>query len=426
MARLHLGCGDVYKPQFINIDRFNKSLADIRANVDELPFKDDSVNVIEAYHLIEHFDYIHCKYLLSEWFRVLKPGGELIIETPDLEESFKKFSKGDSETKEKTLRWLYGIDSPGLQHKTGFTFELLKNLLSEIGFEKITKEEPKTHTYEPGLRVRCKKSNWLYYQLFANFRAGIIKAIGKDSYFLTLLENKIQEVLEIFKKEFEENKKDCLRRILVKLCICNPSIAKSFLESVLSFNLVDEKDLQEERKLVEFLEENEFHKRLMSLWAKRRKNVFKVNEDFREFISSLESLLDKILNKTLNEKEALSYILSLETREIKIFTPIVVLLEAKKLFNLGIKRFHERNFSIALKLFKESLALNPANPLVYWNISRLLLELNPSSKEKMLKNYEIALSLMKDKNIKSLIKVELEFLKNEKLSSIPRCPIAEI
>ena len=82
--KLNLGCGSVYKPSYINIDKFDNSVADKICDIGDLPFKSNSVELIEASQVIEHFDYVHCKYILSEWFRVLKPRGVMIMETPEL------------------------------------------------------------------------------------------------------------------------------------------------------------------------------------------------------------------------------------------------------------------------------------------------------------------------------------------------------
>ena len=59
-TRLNLGCGIIYKPGYINIDIYG-SVEDVTSNANDLPFISNSVDEIEAYHLIEHFDYIHHK-----------------------------------------------------------------------------------------------------------------------------------------------------------------------------------------------------------------------------------------------------------------------------------------------------------------------------------------------------------------------------
>ena len=183
---LNLGCGIVYKPQFINIDNFEKSVADICCKAENLPFKSNTIDTIEALHLIEHFDYIHCKYVLYEWFRVLKPDRNLIIETPDFDKSYVKFRSEDLEQQKSTLQWFYGIDSRGMQHKVSFTFKLLKELLNEIGFEDITKREQITHKYEHGIRLECKKpKDYQKIQFFSEFRGELLKNIDDDTlYFI--------------------------------------------------------------------------------------------------------------------------------------------------------------------------------------------------------------------------------------------------
>ncbi len=202
-VKLNLGCGWIYKAGWVNIDKYETAVADIICDIAVLPFTSCSVEAIEASHVIEHFDYIHCKYLLSEWFRVLRPGGTLIIETPDLEKSFKKFLKGNKECKEKTLQWIYGIDSPGMQHKTGFTYDFLKELLREIGFEKVQKEKPKSYTNEPGIRIVCKKPiNCKEKQFFAEFRVRLKSRMGCDNSFLLIpLEKYVKKSNRDFSKK---------------------------------------------------------------------------------------------------------------------------------------------------------------------------------------------------------------------------------
>ena len=169
--KLNLGCGNNYKPGYINIDKYNSTIADQVCDTSNLSFDSCVVDLIEAFQLIEHFDYIQCKYVLSEWFRVLKPNGILIIETPDLEATYEKLINEGIDSQNKTLQWVFGIDSRGMDHKTGFTFTILKNLLEEIGFENILREKQQTHVYEHGLRIICKKpEKYFGRQLFACFR----------------------------------------------------------------------------------------------------------------------------------------------------------------------------------------------------------------------------------------------------------------
>ncbi|MEL7499574.1 MAG: class I SAM-dependent methyltransferase [Planctomycetota bacterium] len=46
-----------------------------------LPFEDNSFDVVTSWHVIEHVEDV--KATLAEWYRVVKPGGILVLETPD-------------------------------------------------------------------------------------------------------------------------------------------------------------------------------------------------------------------------------------------------------------------------------------------------------------------------------------------------------
>ena len=124
MLKLNLGCGMYYKPNYVNIDKYDESVADKTLDITKLPYENESVDEIEASHIIEHFDIIKLPYLLAEWLRVLKPGGVIYIETPDLSKSTKKLRLSSYNTKKNILRFLFGIDIPGNIHKLGFTYSL--------------------------------------------------------------------------------------------------------------------------------------------------------------------------------------------------------------------------------------------------------------------------------------------------------------
>lgn len=47
----------------------------------QLPFDDNTFDVVSNWHVIEHVEDVH--QTLAEWKRVMKPGGVMILETPD-------------------------------------------------------------------------------------------------------------------------------------------------------------------------------------------------------------------------------------------------------------------------------------------------------------------------------------------------------
>ena len=83
---LHLGCGNINKENFINIDGFPYSHVHYVQSLDKLSnFDDDSVDLIYACHCLEHFRYSQTELVLREWYRVLENGGILRLSVPDFD-----------------------------------------------------------------------------------------------------------------------------------------------------------------------------------------------------------------------------------------------------------------------------------------------------------------------------------------------------
>ncbi len=155
VIRLNLGCGNDIREGYINCDLYNEK-ADRKMGVEKLEFQDGEVDEIFASHIVEHFDYYAIREILKEWKRVLKPGGKLIIETPDFLESCKRFVLLQ-EDKQYTMYGHFFAKSwvPGETHKFLYTKRELYLLLDEIGFKDIDFEEPTMHTHSPNLRAVC-------------------------------------------------------------------------------------------------------------------------------------------------------------------------------------------------------------------------------------------------------------------------------
>lgn len=93
-------------------------------------------------HTLEHNGYHGVHKTLSEWFRVLKPGGMVFISVPDLEVLARLYlDPAASANFEK--RWMLTMMMFGGQadeydfHKIGFSFQLLERLLLAHGFCQI-------------------------------------------------------------------------------------------------------------------------------------------------------------------------------------------------------------------------------------------------------------------------------------------------
>ena len=89
--RLHLCCGGVYLEGFLNIDKFpyeegddsrSGCVADLMADVFDLPFESSSVTEIVMCHGLEHFYRFEGEKLLEYFSELLNAGGVLYLEMP--------------------------------------------------------------------------------------------------------------------------------------------------------------------------------------------------------------------------------------------------------------------------------------------------------------------------------------------------------
>ena len=148
--KLHLACGHDYNKDYINVDLYapEDAKCDIRFDVMKLPYPDNSVDEIKAFHIIEHFHFFEIKEVLNEWYRVLKPGGRLYLETPDFLETCRSFVEGSSAMNIEDWRvTLYGHFFahpwvPGQTHKFLFTETQLRTNLGWAGFKQINRLPP--------------------------------------------------------------------------------------------------------------------------------------------------------------------------------------------------------------------------------------------------------------------------------------------
>ena len=148
IVKLHLGSGTEHWPGYLNIDVNPKTNPDLILYVQDLSiFLDNSVDLIECYHLFEHLTISEAQHSLLEWFRILKPGAELHIETPNLSVCFQEIGKYfDEFGYDLAMAGIFGylpdIETEGVfqLHKWGWTIDTITNQLKEIGFLEISSE----------------------------------------------------------------------------------------------------------------------------------------------------------------------------------------------------------------------------------------------------------------------------------------------
>lgn len=149
MIKLNLGCGDDYLDGYTNVDLYAEGKVDARFDVAKIPYENDSVDEIRAYHIIEHFNWRDGNAMLQEWSRVLKPGGRLHLETPDFLASCKEFVDADPSAQTHLYGHFFSTPwIPGQQHLFLFTETQLGIQLGWAGLDRIRRLPADSHYLE--------------------------------------------------------------------------------------------------------------------------------------------------------------------------------------------------------------------------------------------------------------------------------------
>lgn len=86
LVRVHLGCGPVDIPGYVNVDMLPLPHVHHVCGVQRLKvFADESIDLLYACHVLEHVPRRELRETLEEWRRVLRPGGVLRISVPDFD-----------------------------------------------------------------------------------------------------------------------------------------------------------------------------------------------------------------------------------------------------------------------------------------------------------------------------------------------------
>lgn len=140
-VKLHLGCQGNYLEGYVNIDlppenqTVEEAKIDLAADVRTLSYPEVSVDEVRAHHLLEHFSRQEALVLLARWHKWLKVGGLLHLETPDFEESAKKFVKAPLDEQFVLARHIFGShEADWAYHKDFWSENKYRYVLGELGF----------------------------------------------------------------------------------------------------------------------------------------------------------------------------------------------------------------------------------------------------------------------------------------------------
>lgn len=163
---LNLGSGDkLYEStdemKWINVDLDNNAFKvqpDISSDLRKLPFDDEYADTVESIHVVEHFHVYEIDAVLREWKRVLKTGGQIILEMPCMNKIIHNFSK------KMDFRYTYlGLfgdvvpNQPAMDHHWCYSKGQMEELLKQVGFTDIQYAEPLYHLPKRDMRFTARK-----------------------------------------------------------------------------------------------------------------------------------------------------------------------------------------------------------------------------------------------------------------------------
>ena len=128
---------------YVSVD-LNASLAMIKADITNIPFKNDSFDVIICLHVLEHI--VEDQKAMKELYRVLKPGGWGILQSPIDSKRDRTFEDSKITSPEDRARIfgqrdhvrIYGLDYKERLEKAGFIVKV-DSYVKELGENMIQK-----------------------------------------------------------------------------------------------------------------------------------------------------------------------------------------------------------------------------------------------------------------------------------------------
>jgi predicted SAM-dependent methyltransferase len=115
----------------ISVDARKDMNPTICCDLKKIPLDSNSVDMIYSSHVLEHFTFSEIHGVLTEWLRVLKVGGEIMLRLPDITYACRSVLNNQYDAVAQAV--LYGSQQYPLDfHKCGFTPGFLASFLKQF------------------------------------------------------------------------------------------------------------------------------------------------------------------------------------------------------------------------------------------------------------------------------------------------------
>jgi predicted SAM-dependent methyltransferase len=151
--KLHLGCGQVYLEDYVNIDYpltehtvQQKSVADEFHDLTNMRYKAGSIEEVRLHHVFEHFPRTQAIALLASWHSWLEKHGRVHIEVPEFDATAGIYlnQKASSKDRHVAIRHIFGSNEAAWAvHYDGWNEWRFRELFEAFGFktESVSRNE---------------------------------------------------------------------------------------------------------------------------------------------------------------------------------------------------------------------------------------------------------------------------------------------
>jgi predicted SAM-dependent methyltransferase len=156
--KLHMGCGDLILPGWLNCDAYPRRLGVAYCNATRrFPFPDNVLAYVFTEHMIEHLSQRGGENFIRESLRILRPGGRVRIATPDLNKIIALKRSDLTNTEREYLAWQTAQIPNAIDGSPCFTintfvrawghafiydFDTLKQILERNGYTDVQEYVP--------------------------------------------------------------------------------------------------------------------------------------------------------------------------------------------------------------------------------------------------------------------------------------------
>ncbi|MFX1476225.1 MAG: methyltransferase domain-containing protein [Promethearchaeota archaeon] len=378
--KINLGCGLIYKRGYVNVDAFNNTVADQIMSATFLTFEDNQASLIECTQVIEHLGAAKSLYALAECFRVLQPGGILLLETPDIEEAFRVFLRKGKSHRKYLMNWIFGLDTPGMTHRFAFPEELLTQMLQQTGFVQIKTVRQGKGSIQPVIRVTCQKpQEYKSYQLISWVRRALQEkgVVDLDNQVTALDQEQLLDQFRLYALQLTQGfDEQLLHQSIIDTAVYNPQMILVFLQEAIRSEILPASTVADQLDMLNTMVELNLPAILLHLLVQLPLDVGTQQQAFSTIQKLGKGTLEKLVVAGKSRSTVIKELRETRTQVSKVhnitcFSPATIQQVAANKFACAAKAFAKQHWSRAEALFQEALRLDRDSLLTTWNLARL-------------------------------------------------------